>query len=457
MKIIKKTALTAVTVIAMTGLAACGGEADKTEETSTETAAQQVIVEDGGESELSDETEAEDYEKIEVADYDPDEYVTLGEYKGLELELVKSEVTDDDVEEEIDSFLEEYAEEADKEAAEAGDYLIISYKITVDGQDVEGSEEEDALVQLGEEDLGTEFDEALTGAKAGDTLSIPVVLDDTYGDEYADKEGEYEVEVTQVYTVNMPELTDDFVKENTEYESVDAYREAVRERLIKSYEIENRTEAGEQAVRLAAAASAFTGYPEDLYNRTKYEMEESYDFYASMSGTDRDAWISDEELEAEILDEVNNQITVKAIAKAENLVLDDAAYAAYLEDNLAVYGYSDAASLEADYTREVLEEEALRDMVRSFLIDNGNVTELTAEEYDEKYGYTFDDESEYDDEDVYEEGEDDEVYDDGEDSYDEEYDDSDDSEDYEDAVIEEGDGDDGFIVVLDEEEDIGEE
>lgn len=449
MKKMKKILFVSICTLMVAALAACGSGSSSNG--SSETAAEAVSdtdasdVSDEDEPDVIEEEDAEDYVRIEVADYDPDDYVTLGDYKGLDIELQKYEVTDEDVEEEIESLLEEFAEEVDKESAEDGDYLSLSYKLTVDGADIEGTEEEDVLMQLGEEDLYAEFDEALRGAKAGDQVNIPIVLDDTYGDEYTDKEGIYVVNVDQVYAINTPELTDDFVKENTEYDSVDAYKEGIRANLSKSFEIESRSEAGESAIKAAAEKAEFKGFPEDLYNRTKQETEESYDYYSAMFGTDRDALISDEDLEAEVLDEVNNQILVKAVAKAENLVLDEEAYQTYLADNLAVYGYSDPASLEADYTREVLEEEALRDMVRNFLIENGNVTEVEPVDSDEEY---------YDDEDL-----DEEYYDDGDDASDEEYDDEDEysDEDDEDLADEDEDEDDDVLIVLDEEDDLDDE
>ena len=123
--------------------------------------------------------EEEDLSKVVPADYlvqDADKYVTLGETKDLEAVQYTYEITDDMVQDEIDSELSEASEEisTDKPSVE-GDTVYFTMTYKVEGDDSQDGEEEDSSEILGQEDYGAEFDEKLTGVSAGDKLDFSVV------------------------------------------------------------------------------------------------------------------------------------------------------------------------------------------------------------------------------------------------------------------------------------------
>ena len=124
-------------------------------------------------------------------------YLTLGEYKGLSVTKVKTEVTDDDVEAEIESALDENAEYTDVDrAAKDGDQVNIDFDGSIDGEAWDSDTDYDLVI--GSEDFQPEFEEHLIGAKAGDTLEFTITLSDDYDGDYAGKDADFKVTVNAV-------------------------------------------------------------------------------------------------------------------------------------------------------------------------------------------------------------------------------------------------------------------
>ncbi|MCD8125048.1 MAG: hypothetical protein LUE23_08445 [Lachnospiraceae bacterium] len=383
----KKIRIWLLCLALVASLAACSSSGD-TETTAAETE------ETAGET--SDETvEDETSGETEVAGYDASDYVTLGAYTGFEVDKVATEVTDEDVEEEIELEMEENATETDVDEAGDGDYLDIDYQVLVDGEAVdienygetiEGGSEEGRSLMIGFAELGTELDEALIGVTAGDTLSVDVTLDgDTFGEDLDGVEATIEVTVNRVYTYVTPELTDEYVQEYTDYDTVEEYTAAVQESLETSTEEYNLYEAGELALSLAVAEATFSGYPEDLYESTYEEYDELYTYYAEMFGMERSDLVSDDDLAAAAENEVCTLLVIQVIAEAEGLELTEEEYAEYIEESLDDYGVESEEELYEYYEEDDIRAEALREKVCEFILDNSTLVEMSQDEYDEKY------------------------------------------------------------------------
>ncbi|MCD8330215.1 MAG: hypothetical protein LUC27_05950 [Lachnospiraceae bacterium] len=351
-------------------------------------------------SEEADTTAAETEETAaetdtEVADYDAADYVTLGAYTGFEVDKVATEITEDDMAEEIELEMEENAAETDVEEAEDSDYLDIDYQVLVDGEAVdienygetiEGGSEEGRSIMIGFSELGTELDEALIGVKAGDTLSVDITMDgDVFGEDLDGVEATIEVTVNRVYTYVTPDLTDEYVQEYTDYDTVEEYRAAVQESLETSTEESNLYEAGELALGLAVAEATFSGYPEDLYESTYQELDDIYSYYAEMFGMDRTDLISDDDLETSVENEVYTLLVIQAIAETEGLELTEEEYQEYVETNLDEYGVESEDELYEYYEEDDVRAEALREKIAEFILDNSTLVEISQEEYDAKY------------------------------------------------------------------------
>ena len=366
-------------------LCAAAESAYAEEAAETEGAEVQTEAAEGEGAEEQEEAVVEEETAIPVAEYRASDYVTLGEYINLEVDQQDPSVTEDDVQAEIDAALEENATEQEKtEGAEDGDYVAITYTLTCDGEEIDGTDGDELELVCGLEEMGTEVDQAITGAKAGDTVTAEVVLDDFYEEPYVGKTGVYTIQISRVYTYVSPELTDDYVKENLGYENVEEYRAGLTERMQKDAVEYARYEAGESALALAVQNAAIEGYPQDLYDSVYQSIASQYEYFF---GEEYTSFVSEEDLAESALEEVNYEMVVKAIEEKEGLTMTEEQFQEYLANNLNSFGESFETPEElAEAGGNELRETAQREMVCSWLLDHDQVTLLSPEEYEAKYG-----------------------------------------------------------------------
>ena len=329
-------------------------------------------------------------------------YMTLGEYKGLEVSKIKTEITDDDIEQEISYTLDDSTEynEVDR-AAEDGDMVNITYSSTMDGEDFDGGSGEDVDIQLGagylEGDILQDAESQIIGMKAGDTKEMDLTIPEDYyfDDTLAGQSIQVTLTVNTVSEVNRPELTDEFVASISDFDTVDAYKEDLKKTLEASAEENNEYMAGSDALTQVVENSTFKGYPDDLYNECKDLYDQTNQAYAEMLGLDvSDFEGTDEEIKAAVESMVYEDMVVTSIAEKEKITVSDDEYTQYVENNLDTYGMSSVEEFESTYSKESVMDELLREKVQKFLLDNAKVTEVSEDEYYQEYdeGETYSDE-----------------------------------------------------------------
>ena len=316
-------------------------------------------------------------------------YMTLGEYKGLEVSKIKTEISDDDIEQEISYTLDDSTEynEVDR-AAEDGDMVNITYSSTMDGEDFDGGSGEDVDIQLGagylEGDILQDAESQIIGMKAGDTKEMDLTIPEDYyfDDTLAGQSIQVTLTVNTVSEVNRPELTDEFVASISDFDTVDAYKEDLKKTLEASAEENNEYMAGSDALTQVVENSTFKGYPDDLYNECKDLYDQTNQAYAEMLGLDvSDFEGTDEEIKAAVESMVYENMVVTSIAEKEKITVSDDEYTQYVENNLDTYGMSSVEEFESTYSKESVMDELLREKVQKFLLDNAKVTEVSEDEY----------------------------------------------------------------------------
>ena len=257
-------------------------------------------------------------------------YLTLGEYKGLSVTKVKTEVTDDDVEAEIESALDENAEYTDVDrAAKDGDQVNIDFDGSIDGEAWDSDTDYDLVI--GSEDFQPEFEEHLIGAKAGDTLEFTITLSDDYDGDYAGKDADFKVTVNAVQEINVPELNDDYCKKYTDYDTVDEYRAGVRKELEEYYDETNTETAQNDLLSQILENSKVSGYPQDLYDKCKEEYDANNQILADMFGIDvSDIAGSEDDVKSAVEEMVYTEMLTTAIAEKENITVSDDEYTDYV-------------------------------------------------------------------------------------------------------------------------------
>ncbi|MGD6967650.1 trigger factor [Rossellomorea vietnamensis] len=261
--------------------------------------------------------------------------VKLGEYKGLEVEKMETEVTSEDVENELKSLQEKQAELAVKEegAAENGDTVVIDFEGFVDGEAFEGGTAENYSLELGSGSFIPGFEEQLVGLETGAEKEVEVNFPEEYhAAELAGKPAVFKTKLHEIKAKQLPELDDEFAKDaDEEVETLDQLKEKIQKRLEES----KKNEA-EQTLRdtLVEKASENTEVeiPDAMVDTEVDRMMQEFEQRLQMQGMNLELYFQfsgqkEEDLRSQMKEDaakrVRTNLTLEAIAEAENLEISD--------------------------------------------------------------------------------------------------------------------------------------
>jgi trigger factor len=216
---------------------------------------------------------------------------TLGEYKGLEVGRREPDVSDEAVGEELDRLRERSArlDTVDRPAA-SGDFVVMDYLGTRDGEPFAGGEGRDQMVELGSGRLVAGFEEQLEGASAGDERTVTVTFPEDYpAPELAGQEAQFAVTVKEVKAKELPALDDDLAAE-AGFDTLDELREDIRTRLSEADTAQIDYEFREAALDSAVSA-ATVEVPEALVEARARELWESMLHSLSHQGINRETYL----------------------------------------------------------------------------------------------------------------------------------------------------------------------
>lgn len=254
----------------------------------------------------------------------------LGEYKGLSVEKKEAVVTD----EQVDAAVEELRKRGSKMvvAPDAvimkGDFAIIDFAGTVDGEPFSGGEGKGYPLEVGSGSFIPGFEEQLVGLKAGDSADVDVTFPEEYFvKELAGKEAVFKVNVQDVKRKELPELNDEFVAANSDFATVEELKADYREKMQKHAEEQSETDYERDLIQKAVANAEFE-VPEIMVEERVSQMIEelkmnlesrkmNLDMYMKYSGLDMEKMR--ENYKATATENVKTDLVLDAIAKAENI------------------------------------------------------------------------------------------------------------------------------------------
>ncbi|MBM7653057.1 trigger factor [Neobacillus cucumis] len=308
--------------------------------------------------------------------------VKLGEYKGLEVEELDTTVTDEDVANELKTMQERQAELVVKEdsAAENGDTVVLDFEGFVDGEAFEGGKAENHSLELGSGSFIPGFEEQLVGVKAGESKDVEVTFPEEYhAAELAGKPAVFKVTVHEIKGKELPTLDDEFAKDvDDEVETLDALKEKIKTRLEDSKKHEAEHNLRDTLVE-KAADNAEVEIPEVMVtnevNRMLQEFEQrlqmqgmNLELYFQFSGQDENALREQMKTDAEKRVKIN--LTLEAIAKAENLEVTEEDVNAELEKMAGMYNMPVDTIKQALGGAEGIEGDLKLQKAVSFLVEN---------------------------------------------------------------------------------------
>ncbi len=179
--------------------------------------------------------------------------VTLGQYTGIEYTPLSTEVTEDDIQAKLDSFVnnnKEKTEITDRTDVQSGDVATIDFTGYLDGEAFEGGTGTDYDLTIGAGQFIEGFEEGLIGVNVGETVDLPLTFPDPYKNnpDLAGKPVKFTVTVKSISTMVTPELTDALVADKTDYDTVEAYRAFLADQLKSSRESQAESQKREDVI-----------------------------------------------------------------------------------------------------------------------------------------------------------------------------------------------------------------
>ncbi len=326
--------------------------------------------------------------------------VELGEYKGIEVEVEREEVTEEQVNNYLEGLREQHArlvavEDEEGEAAE-GDMLLLDFKGYVDGEPFEGGEAGDYSLEIGSGNLIEGFEEQLIGARPGEDREVKVTFPQDYHENaLAGKEAVFEVKVKELKKKEYPELDDDFAREVSEFDTFEEYKEDLFEKFKEEAENRNRQKL-ESAVIEEAARRSSMKVPEPLVERQIDHMMSELEQRFAMQGLKMEQFLeisgrTREELRSqyreEAVDRVRANLTLDTIIKKEGFGVEDHEVEEKLQE------LADSYNEDVEHIREVIEKQGRLDMMREevrmrkvidFLVNHAEVKYVEPGEADQE-------------------------------------------------------------------------
>lgn len=310
----------------------------------------------------------------------------LGEYKGLEVTKLSTEVTDAEVEEQITAQLAKKAELEIKEdeAIVDGDTAVIDFDGFVGEEAFEGGKGEDYALEIGSGSFIPGFEEQLVGAKSGETKDVMVTFPEEYhAAELAGKEAKFVVAIKEVKTKVLPELNDAFAKEiDPEVDSVDALRTKIKETTAAQKEAEAEGSLRDELVE-KAAENAEVEIPQGMINTEVDRMIQEFgqrlqaqgmnlELYYQFSGQNEQALREQMATDAE--SRVRVSVVLEAIGQAENIEVSEEDINAEVEKMTAQFGMTNEQILTALGGTKVLENDIRTQKTVELLVENAKIT-----------------------------------------------------------------------------------
>lgn len=258
----------------------------------------------------------------------------LGEYKGLHVEKKEVEVTDEQVDAQIKDMMGRDAKMVVAEEGaviEKGDFAIIDFAGTVDGEPFSGGEGKGYPLEVGSNSFIPGFEDQLVGLSKGDSTDVEVTFpEDYFVKDLAGKEAIFKVNIQDVKRKELPELNDEYVASKTEFKTVEDLRANYKERMQKAAEANAKAEYEHELIDLAVANAKFS-VPEimiedkisQMVEKMKMSLESrkmSLDMYMQYTGLDMAKIRENQRPVAE--ENVKTDLVLDAIAKAEDIQVD---------------------------------------------------------------------------------------------------------------------------------------
>ena len=309
--------------------------------------------------------------------------VTLGEYKGLEVDKVSTRVTQKEVEAKIEEEAEKNARTVTVEdrAVQDGDEVILDFEGFVDGEAFEGGKGENYPLTIGSGSFIPGCEEQLVGAEAEKEVEVKVTFpEDYHAEELKGKEAVFKCTVHEIKAKELPEIDDEFAAEVSEFDTLDEYKADVKAKIKEQKATDGKRKQEDQAVEQAIKNASYE-IPDAMVDTQISQMANDFAQRIQSQGLTMEQYYQftgmteekmNEEFKPQAVKRIETRLVLEAIAKAENIEISDEK----LDEEIAKM--AEAYKMEADKLKEFMgdaekkqmkEDMAVQEAV-TFLVEN---------------------------------------------------------------------------------------
>lgn len=287
--------------------------------------------------------------------------VTLGQYKGVEVEKVTVEVTEEEVNAELEKVREQNSRMItieDRPVADK-DIAVIDFEGFVDGVAFDGGKGEDYSLVIGSHSFIDTFEEQLIGKNIGEDVEVNVTFPEEYQvQSLAGKPALFKVKIKEIKEKELPALDDDFAQDVSEFDTLAEYKEDIKKSVLERKEKAAKT-AKEDAVVDKLIETATMDIPDAMVATQKRQMAEEFaqrlqmqglslEQYFQFTGMNANAFL--ENLEPQALKRIQSRLVLEAVVKAENITASEEEVEKQFADMAAAY------QMEVDKLKDLIGE-----------------------------------------------------------------------------------------------------
>ena len=313
--------------------------------------------------------------------------VTLGQYKGLKAPKDVTEVSDEEVEEELEKARKQNARKISVEDREAqmGDTANIDFDGYLNGERFDGGKAEGYDLELGSNSFVPGFEEQVVGMKIGEEKDLDITFPETYVENLAGKAVVFKVKLNSLTYPELPELDDEFAKDVSEFDTLEEYKADLRKKLQERYE-EQAENAFRSLIMKQAADNMSCDVPDAMIQEKAEEIVRNY--AANVGMTDRSIemeklvrmlGIDSETMNQSILPsaqlQVRTELLLEAVAKAENIELTEEETDAYLQ-RIADSVNAKPEEIKEYFGLETIRNEYKKEKATNIIMESAEVGEM---------------------------------------------------------------------------------
>lgn len=293
--------------------------------------------------------------------------VTLGEYKGIEVEKARPEVTEEDIEAELKRVQDQNSRvlSIEDRAVADGDQTVIDFEGFVDGVPFEGGKASDYPLTIGSHSFIDTFEEQLIGKNIGEEVEVNVTFPAEYhAEELAGKPALFKVTVKEIKVKELPELNDEFAGEVSEFDTLDEYKADIKAKLSETKEKQATTE-NENNVVQKVVENASMDIPEPMIDQQVNNMLENYARRMKSQGLTMEQYMQftgvtidqlREQMRPQAEKRIQTRLVLEAIVAAESITAEDEAVEAELAKMAEAY------KTEVEQIKSMMGEDGLNQM-----------------------------------------------------------------------------------------------